>query len=93
MFSLPAERLLKDPELGPQVTGAIEALAHAFRKKNDPPGISASLRDRAITAWGFAHGLCDLWHAGALRARDATKAHAFIMQLFDTSGLARASKP
>jgi AcrR family transcriptional regulator len=93
MFALPARKLLKDPELGPQVLAAIATLADAFREPRDPPGISASLRDCAIAAWGFAHGLCDLWHAGALRAQDAAGAHTFIMKLAEASGLMAAPAP
>lgn len=93
MFALPAGQLLKDVELGPEVLAAIATLAGAFREPGDPPGISASLRDRAIAAWGFAHGLCDLWHAGALRAHSATSAHEFIMKLAEASGLVGACKP
>lgn len=87
MFSLPASKLLGVPELGPQVMAAIAALADGFRRRADMPGISSTLRDRSIAGWGIAHGLCELWHAGALRAKDAKRAHAFITKLIKTTGL------
>lgn len=81
MFALPAKRLMGEQELSARVRGAIAVIAEGFRKPGDAPGISLALRDRTMAALGFAHGLCDLWHAGVLRAKDADEAARYILKL------------
>jgi AcrR family transcriptional regulator len=87
MFALPAKRLMGDAELGAEVQACVAIVAEAFRRPQDGPGVSAALRDRAIGAIGLAHGLCDLWHARALRAKDVEAAQAYILKLAREVGL------
>jgi AcrR family transcriptional regulator len=89
MFAFPAETLVGEADLGPRVRAIIALTAQAFRRAGDAPGIPAALRDRVVAAWALAHGLCDLWHCGGLRARNAAAAKTYIAALLTGSGLFR----
>lgn len=81
MFGLPATALFHEPQLAEAVKQVIRIAASAFRQTDDPPGPSDALRDRVIAAWGLAHGLCDLWLRGGIRARNAAEAHRYIQRV------------
>lgn len=84
MFRLPASTLMTEPEPGDAVRAVLALSATAFAA---PGQSSAQVRDRVIAAWGMAHGLCDLWRAGALRARTAADAHRYILDRLIESGI------
>jgi AcrR family transcriptional regulator len=81
MYGIPGQDYLTHPSLAPSVAKVTRLAGKAFRRADDPPGFSIALRDRVMRAWGEVHGLCDLWRRGALRARDATVAKAYILAL------------
>lgn len=81
MYGIPGQDYLTHPVLAPSVARVTRLAAKAFRRADDPPGFSIPLRDRVMRAWGEVHGLCDLWRRGALRARDAAAARAYILAL------------
>ena len=83
MFSLRAAALLAEPAPGQQVRRVIALAMHAF---DDGTGEEA-VRNRVFSAWGLAHGLFDLWRAGALRAATPELAHKFIRTRILESGL------
>lgn len=85
MFGMRGADFLTHPVLAPAVRGVTDLAAEAFRNPGDPPGFSLPLRDRVMLAWGTAHGLCDLWQRGALRARGRAEAEAYILGLLDLS--------
>jgi AcrR family transcriptional regulator len=89
MFAYPAKTLVGEEAPGPQVRAVIALAAKAFRRDGDLPGISAALRDRVVAAWALSHGLCDLWHSGGLRARNAEAAKTYIANVLKASGLLR----
>lgn len=78
MFTRPGADFLSHPVLAPAVAGVTDLAGEAFRRPGDPPGFSPALRDRVMLAWGAAHGLCDLWLRGALRARGREEAGDYI---------------
>lgn len=81
MYGIPGQDYLTHPALAPSVAKVTRLAARAFRHVTDPPGFSIAIRDRVMRAWGEVHGLCDLWRRGALRARDAAAAKAYILAL------------
>lgn len=81
MYGIAGQDYLTHPTLAPSVAKVTMLAARAFRRVDDPPGFSIALRDRVMRAWGEVHGLCDLWRRGALRARDADAAKAYILAL------------
>ncbi|MFV3076285.1 TetR/AcrR family transcriptional regulator [Niveispirillum fermenti] len=81
MYGIAGQNYLSHPALAPSVAKVTALAADAFRHAGDPPGFSLALRDRVMRAWGEVHGLCDLWRRGALRARDAEAAKAYILAL------------
>ena len=81
MYGIPGQDYMTHPTLAPSVAKVTRLAAKAFRRTDDPPGFSIPLRDRVMRAWGNVHGLCDLWRRGALRARDAQAARAYILAL------------
>ncbi len=83
MFSLRASALLAEPIPGQQVRRVIALAMQAF---DDGAGEEA-VRNRVFSAWGLAHGLFDLWRAGALRAATPELAHGFIRARILESGL------
>lgn len=85
MFGMRGQSFLDDPVLAPAVARVTNLAAVAFRRPDDPPGFSPAQRDRVIVAWGMAHGLIDLWRRGALRARGAEEARAYIAGLLELS--------
>ncbi len=85
MFGMRGQAFLDDPVLAPAVAKVTDLAADAFRRPGDPPGFSPALRDRVMLAWGTAHGLIDLWRRGALRARGAGEAQAYITGLLELS--------
>lgn len=85
MFGMGGQAFLTHPILGPAVAGVTDLAAEAFRQPGDPPGFSLPLRDRVMLAWGSAHGLCDLWARGALRARGPAEARAYVLGLLGKS--------
>lgn len=86
MFGLGSTRMMLEPEPGLAVKAAIATAAAAFA--SDGEAQSQAVRDQVISAWGMAHGLCHLWRSGALRARDATAARAYILARLAEVGLA-----
>lgn len=89
MFAYPANALVGEEAPGPQVRAVIALTAKAFRRDGDPPGMSTALRDRVVAAWALSHGLCDLWHSGGLRARNAESAKTYIAAVLKSSCLLR----
>ncbi len=83
MFSLRAAALLAEPVPGQQVRRVIALAMQAF----DDGAEEEAIRNRVFTAWGLAHGLFDLWRAGALRAATPELAHEFIRARILESGL------
>ncbi|MFY7761610.1 TetR/AcrR family transcriptional regulator [Aquidulcibacter sp.] len=83
MFSLRSTALLAEPVPGPQVRRVIALATQAF---DDGAGEEA-VRNRVFSAWGLAHGLFDLWRAGALRAASPDLAYDFIRARILESGL------
>ncbi|AUN30221.1 TetR/AcrR family transcriptional regulator [Niveispirillum cyanobacteriorum] len=81
MYGIPGQDYLTHPALAPSVAKVTRLAGKAFRRADDPPGFSIAIRDRVMRAWGEVHGLCDLWQRGALRARDAGAAKAYILAL------------
>lgn len=81
MYGIPGQDYLTHPALAPSVARVTRLAGKAFRRADDPPGFSLVLRDRVMRVWGEVHGLCDLWRRGALRARDAAAAKAYILAL------------
>jgi len=81
MFGMRGADFLAHPVLAPAVRGVLDLCADAFRDPRDPPGFNPDLRDRVMLAWGAAHGLCDLWRRGALRARSPAEARSYILDL------------
>ncbi|MFV3128184.1 TetR/AcrR family transcriptional regulator [Niveispirillum sp. KHB5.9] len=81
MYGIPGQDYLTHPTLAPSVAKVTRLAARAFRQPDDAPGFSIALRDRVMQAWGTVHGLCDLWRRGALRARNADAAKAYILAL------------
>lgn len=83
MFSLRSAALLAEPVPGPQVRRVISLAMQAF---DDGAGEEV-VRNRVFSAWGLAHGLFDLWRAGALRAASPDLAYDFIRARILESGL------
>ncbi|QJE71983.1 helix-turn-helix transcriptional regulator [Aerophototrophica crusticola] len=81
MFGMGGQAFLTHSVLAPAVAGVTDLAAEAFRQPGDPPGFSLALRDRVMLAWGSAHGLCDLWARGALRAKGPAEARAYVLGL------------
>ena len=83
MFLRGSYNLMADPFPGPQVRKVISIATDAFART----GPTIDVRDRVVSAWGMAHGLIELWRAGALRASDSQKATHFISARLAASGL------
>ncbi|MFM2043240.1 MAG: hypothetical protein RLY86_1816 [Pseudomonadota bacterium] len=93
MFGMKGGDFLHHPVLAPAVRRVTDRAAEIFRRADDPPGFSDRLRDRVVTVWGLAHGLCDLWRRGALRARDPGEAEAYILALLAADPALRPPSP
>ena len=93
MFGMKGGDFLRHPVLAPAVRRVTDRAAEIFRRADDPPGFSDRLRDRVVSGWGLAHGLCDLWRRGALRARDPGEAEAYILALLAADPALRPPGP
>lgn len=82
MFSLGSSELMRDPAPGREVRRLIAFTATVFGGDD-----AAITRDRVVSAWGMAHGLIELWRAGALRASDSDRAATYILSRLTASGL------
>jgi AcrR family transcriptional regulator len=77
MFARRAGPLLQEPIPGKAVRRVIGIATQAFHNEQADP---AKIRDQVVSAWGMAHGLCEFWSVGLLRAKSQERAEAFIME-------------
>lgn len=84
MFSRTYKELEGDPELFSAVQGLVTEARRAFAGLV-PLSVPEDLRDRrlrdeVVAFWGMAHGLCNLYLSGMLRANSAEEARTFITE-------------
>ena len=77
MFARRAEPLMQEPIPGKAVRRVIGVATQTFHNEQADP---TKIRDQVVSAWGMAHGLCELWSSGLLRAKSQERAEAFIME-------------
>jgi AcrR family transcriptional regulator len=77
MFARRAGPLMQEPIPSKAVRRVIGIATQAFHNQHLN---SAQIRDQVVSAWGMAHGLCELWSTGLLRAKSREQAEAFIME-------------